>query len=69
MEEARAGYGEQSILLAPDGRVFFIELGGKLKAWRPDTKQIVVAATAFIVVRAARRDPVYPEPETLPPAG
>ena len=30
---------------------------------------IVVAATAFIVVRAARRDPVYPEPETLPPAG
>lgn len=30
---------------------------------------IVVSATAFIVVRAARRDPAYPEPETLPPAG
>lgn len=30
---------------------------------------IVVVSTAFIVVRAARRDPVYPEPETLPPAG
>jgi drug/metabolite transporter (DMT)-like permease len=30
---------------------------------------IVVSATAFIVVRAARRDSVYPEPETLPPAG
>jgi drug/metabolite transporter (DMT)-like permease len=30
---------------------------------------IVVSATAFIVARAARRDPVYPEPETLPPAG
>lgn len=30
---------------------------------------VVVVATAAIVVRAARRDPVYPEPETLPPAG
>jgi drug/metabolite transporter (DMT)-like permease len=30
---------------------------------------VVVVATAVIVVRAARRDPTYPEPETLPPAG
>lgn len=30
---------------------------------------VVVVATAVIVVRAARRDPAYPEPETLPPAG
>lgn len=30
---------------------------------------IVVSATAFIVVRAARRDPASREPETLPPAG
>ena len=30
---------------------------------------VVVVATALIVVRAARRDPAYPEPETLPPAG
>lgn len=30
---------------------------------------VVVVATAAIVVRAARRDPAYPEPETLPPAG
>jgi hypothetical protein len=30
---------------------------------------VVVVATTFIVVRAARRDRIYPEPETLPPAG
>jgi hypothetical protein len=30
---------------------------------------VVVVATAVIVVGAARRDPAYPEPETLPPAG
>ena len=30
---------------------------------------VVVVATALIVVRAARRDPAYREPETLPPAG
>ena len=30
---------------------------------------VAVAATAWIVVRAARRDPLYPEPETLSPAG
>lgn len=30
---------------------------------------VVVIATAAIVVRAARRDPGYAEPETLPPAG
>ncbi len=30
---------------------------------------VVVVATAVIVVRAARRDPAYPEPETPPPAG
>jgi len=31
--------------LAPDGRIFFIELGGKLKTYRPDTKQIVEIGT------------------------
>lgn len=30
---------------------------------------VVLVATAFIVVRAARRYPDYAEPETLPPAG
>ena len=29
--------------IAPDGRIFFNEYGGKLKVWHPDTKQIVEA--------------------------
>jgi drug/metabolite transporter (DMT)-like permease len=30
---------------------------------------VVVVATTSIVARASRKDPAYPEPETLPPAG
>ncbi|MES2705565.1 MAG: PQQ-dependent sugar dehydrogenase [Verrucomicrobiota bacterium] len=29
--------------LAPDGRVFFIEIGGKLRLWKPDTGAVVDA--------------------------
>ncbi len=29
--------------IAPDGRIFFNEFGGKLKLWQPETKQIVEA--------------------------
>ena len=31
--------------IAPDGRIFFNEYGGKLKIWHPDTKQVVEAGT------------------------
>ena len=31
------------IEIAPDGRIFFNEYGGKLKIYHPDTKQIVEA--------------------------
>ena len=34
--------------LAPDGRIFFNEIGGKLKIYRPDTKQIVEAGSIEI---------------------
>jgi len=30
---------------APDGRVFFIELAGRLRIWKPDTRTVVDAAT------------------------
>ena len=32
-----------ALAIAPDGRIFFNEYGGKLKIYHPDTKQIVVA--------------------------
>ncbi|MEX2215535.1 MAG: PQQ-dependent sugar dehydrogenase [Phycisphaeraceae bacterium] len=31
--------------VAPDGRVFFIELGGKLRAYKPDAKQVIEVGT------------------------
>lgn len=31
--------------VAPDGRVFFIEIGGRLRIWKPDTRSIVEAGT------------------------
>ncbi len=31
--------------LAPDGRIFFIEIAGKLRIWKPDPKAIVEAGT------------------------
>ena len=31
--------------LAPDGRIFFIEIAGKLRLWKPDTKVVVEAGT------------------------
>lgn len=33
------------VSIAEDGRVFFIERGGALKIWKPDTKATVLAAT------------------------
>lgn len=35
--------------LAPDGRVFFIEIAGKLRIWKPDTKTIVDAGELKVV--------------------
>lgn len=32
------------LAVAPDGRVFFVELGGRLGVWRPDTRDVVEAA-------------------------
>ena len=34
--------------LAPDGRIFFIEIAGKLRIWKPDTKAIVEAGTVEV---------------------
>jgi cytochrome c len=31
--------------VAPDGRIFFVEIGGKLRIWKPDTRSIVEAGT------------------------
>src|SRR5262245_15873191 len=33
------------LAVAPDGRVFFVELGGKLRVWRPRTRDVVEAGT------------------------
>ncbi|MFN5962530.1 MAG: PQQ-dependent sugar dehydrogenase, partial [Verrucomicrobiota bacterium] len=30
---------------APDGRIFFIELAGRLRIWKPDTRTVTEAAT------------------------
>ncbi len=32
------------LCIAPDGRVFFLERGGQLRIWKPDTKRTVLAA-------------------------
>jgi cytochrome c len=34
--------------IAPDGRIFFNEIGGKLKIWHPDTRQITEAGSIEI---------------------
>jgi len=31
--------------VAPDGRIFFVEIGGKVRIWKPDTKAIAEAGT------------------------
>ncbi len=31
--------------VAPDGRVFFIEIGGRLSLWKPESRAVVVAGT------------------------
>lgn len=38
------------LTVAPDGRVFWIELGGKLRIWKPDTGQIVEAGQLEVFV-------------------
>jgi len=47
----------------------WIVLGERITVLTALGGAVVVTATAFIVVRAARRDPAYPEPETPPPGG
>ncbi|MDH4111828.1 MAG: DMT family transporter [Thermoleophilia bacterium] len=47
----------------------WVLLGERMTALTAIGGAVVVVATAFIVVRAAQRDPDYPEPETLSPAG
>jgi cytochrome c len=42
------------LAVARDGRVFFIELGGRLKIWKPDTRAVVVAG--MLAVDAIRED-------------
>src|SRR5277367_5768030 len=34
--------------MAPDGRIFFIEIGGKIKIYHPDTKQVTVAGSVSV---------------------
>ena len=34
--------------LAPDGRIFFNEIGGKLRIWRPDTRKVVDAGAVEV---------------------
>ena len=31
--------------LAPDGRIFFIEIAGRLRIWKPDTRAVVEAGS------------------------
>lgn len=31
--------------LAPDGRIFFVEIAGKLRIWKPDTRAVIDAGT------------------------
>ena len=38
------------LTVAPDGRVFWIELGGKLRIWKPDTGMIVEAGQLEVFV-------------------
>ena len=35
---------------APDGRIFFIEIAGKVKIYHPDTKQVALAATLDVTI-------------------
>ncbi len=34
--------------LAPDGRIFFVEIAGKLRIWKPDTKAVVEAGQVTV---------------------
>ncbi len=57
--------------VAPDGRVFFIEIAGKLRLWKPDTRAVVEAGV--IPVETAQEngllgfalDPKFPENRRL----
>src|SRR5262245_42123078 len=43
VELARALDRPLELAVAPDGRVFFIELGGRLAVWRPGSRDVVEA--------------------------
>ena len=47
------------IEIAPDGRIFFNEYGGKLKIYHPDTKQLVEAGHIEGLVVAAEDERMF----------
>lgn len=49
-----APHDPMQLAVAPDGRVFYVERGGALKVWKPDTGRTVVAAQ--LAVDTGRED-------------